>query len=231
MSPKVLLVDDSETERAFVTQRLLAAGYEVLGAANGREGLRALYKERPDIVVLDVIMPELDGWKTLEQIRDASDVPVIMLTERDTELERIRGLRQGADDYLGKPYSPGELMARMEAVLRRTGTGVEVRELWDDGVIRVDFDSREVTVRGEPVELTPLEFRLLAVLTENAGRVLTHDRLLELVWGDANAVLRDQVKLYVAYLRRKIEEDPASPKLILTARGVGYRYQLPVSSG
>jgi two-component system KDP operon response regulator KdpE len=148
-----------------------------------------------------------------------------MLTQRNSELERIRGLKQGADDYLGKPYSPGELMARIEAVLRRTGTGAEVREVWDDGDVRIDFDSRQVTVRREPVDLTPLEFRLLSVLTENAGRVLTHDQLLQLVWGDTTAVLRDQVKLYVGYLRRKIEREPANPELILTARGIGYRYR------
>src|SRR6185295_15968861 len=126
MSPRVLLIDDSETERAFITERLLGHGYEVLGAVNGREGLGRLYQGRPDIVVLDVVMPELDGWKTLEQIRDASNVPVIMLTERAAELDRIRGLREGADDYLGKPYSPAELVARIEAVLRRTGTGASV---------------------------------------------------------------------------------------------------------
>ncbi len=224
---RVLLVEDSETERAFITQRLLAAGYEVLGAANGREAMRTLFRSRPDIVVLDVVMPELDGWRTLEQIRDASEVPVIMLTQRNTEIERIRGLRHGADDYVGKPYSPAELMARIDAVLRRTGTGSEVREVWDDGEVRIDFDSHTVTVRGTQVELTPLEFRLLVVLTENAGRVLTHDRLLDLVWGSPGAVIKDQVKLYVAYLRRKVEADPSAPRLIVNVRGVGYRYRRP----
>ncbi|HVT20771.1 MAG TPA: response regulator transcription factor [Mycobacteriales bacterium] len=223
----MLLVEDSETERAFITQRLLAAGYEVLGAANGREAMRTLFRSRPDIVVLDVVMPELDGWRTLEQIRDASEVPVIMLTQRNTEIERIRGLRHGADDYVGKPYSPAELMARIDAVLRRTGTGSEVREVWDDGEVRIDFDSHTVTVRGTHVELTPLEFRLLVVLTENAGRVLTHDRLLDLVWGSPGAVIKDQVKLYVAYLRRKVEADPSAPRLIVNVRGVGYRYRRP----
>jgi two-component system KDP operon response regulator KdpE len=223
----VLLVEDSETERAFITQRLLAAGYEFLGAANGREAMRTLFRSRPDIVVLDVVMPELDGWRTLEQIRDASEVPVIMLTQRNTEIERIRGLRHGADDYVGKPYSPAELMARIDAVLRRTGTGSEVREVWDDGEVRIDFDSHTVTVRGTHVELTPLEFRLLVVLTENAGRVLTHDRLLDLVWGSPGAVIKDQVKLYVAYLRRKVEADPSAPRLIVNVRGVGYRYRRP----
>jgi DNA-binding response OmpR family regulator len=225
MSPRVLLIEDSETERALITARLLGNGYEVLGAVNGREGLSRLYQSRPDIVVLDVVMPELDGWKTLEHIRDVSNVPVIMLTERDAELERVRGLREGADDYLGKPYSPAELVARIEAVLRRTGTGVSVRDVFDDGEVRIDFGSHEVTVRGERVELTPLEFRLLAVLTESAGMVLAHDQLLELVWSDPGAVMRDQVKLYVGYLRRKIEENPAEPRLVETVRGFGYRYR------
>jgi DNA-binding response OmpR family regulator len=227
MSVRVLLIEDSETERAVVTQRLRSAGFEVLGAASGREGLRSIHEDRPDIVVLDIVMPDLDGWTTLNYIRDMSSIPVIMLTQRDAEIERIRGLKQGADDYIGKPYSPGELIARIEAVLRRTGGGAAVRAPWDDGQVRIDFASRAVTVRGRAVELTPLEFRLLSVLTDNAGRVLDRKRLLEMVWGATSGDAPERVKLYVAYLRHKIEEDPANPRLILTTRGVGYRYQLP----
>jgi DNA-binding response OmpR family regulator len=230
MSARILIIEDSETERAFVSRRLEAAGFDVLSASNGREGLRALHEERPDIVVLDIVMPELDGWTTLEHIRDMSDVPVIMLTQRDTEIERIRGLRSGADDYVGKPYSPGELAARIEAVLRRSRVGTGVREPWDDGEVQIDFSTREVVVRGTAVELTPLEFRLLSVLTAHAGRVLQHGRLLELVWG-GEAQRRDRLKLYVQYLRRKIERDPAKPRLIVTARGFGYRYEPPTPDG
>jgi DNA-binding response OmpR family regulator len=225
VSPRVLLIDDSETERAVVADRLGKSGYDVVLAGDGRDGLRRLYETRPDIVLLDVVMPELDGWKTLELIREVADVPVIMLTARNTEIERVRGLRGGADDYLGKPFAPAELLARIEAVLRRRPEQTTVRELWDDGLIRIDFASHEVTVRDEPVSLTPLEFRLLAALTENAGQVLSQDQLLELVWADPHGASPQQVKLYVGYVRKKIEADPAKPELIETVRGFGYRYR------
>jgi DNA-binding response OmpR family regulator len=222
---RILLVDDSETDRAIVSGRLRKAGYDVVLANDGREGLRALYASHPDLVLLDIEMPELDGWKTLELMREVSDVPVIMLTAHDTEIERVRGLRGGADDYVGKPFAPAELEARIEAVLRRTGGHVEARALFDDGVVRIDFAQREVTVRGEPATLTPLEFRLLGALTEHAGQVLSREQLLDLVWDIHFDTGGDQVKLYVRYLRRKLERDPARPELIETVRGFGYRYR------
>ena len=223
---RVLLIEDSVAERAIVCDRLRRDGYDVIEAGDGREGLRRLYESHPDIVLLDVVMPELDGWKTLDQIRQVTNVPVIMLTARNTDIERVRGLRTGADDYLGKPYSPAELVARIEAVLRRGGGEQgKPREVWDDGTVRIDFGSTEVTVHGEAVSLTPLEFRLLAVLTEYAGQVLSSDQLLELVWGDPIAASTGQVKSSVGYLRRKIERDPAAPELVETVRGFGYRYR------
>jgi DNA-binding response OmpR family regulator len=200
------------------------AGHRVSAAPDGRAGLRMLYDLRPDLVLLDVVMPGIDGWKTLELIREVSNVPVIMLTARDSEIERVRGLRGGADDYVGKPFGHAELAARIEAVLRRANEKPAVREVYDDGVVYIDFDGHEVRVRGERVELTPLEFRLLSALTENAGLVLSRDQLLDLVWG-AGYDSGDQVKLYVRYLRRKIELDPADPELIETVRGFGYRYR------
>src|SRR5262245_31800525 len=172
-SKTVLVIDDSDTVRAAVSDRLERGGYTVASAENGREGLRRLYEIKPDVVLLDVVMPELDGWKTLELIRDVSDVPVIMLTSRDSEVERVRGLRGGADDYVGKPFSQAELSARIEAVLRRSGQTAEAKELYDDGTVRIDFAARSVTVRGDTVALTPLEFRLLATLTEHTGHVLS----------------------------------------------------------
>lgn len=223
----ILIVDDSDSERAFIADRLRKLGYRVETASGGREGLRVLYQSRPDLVLLDVVMPELDGWKTLELMRDLSDVPVIMLTARDAEIERIRGLRGGADDYVGKPFSAGELAARIDAVLRRASGKPRTRERFDDGVVSIDFATREVVVRGESVALTPLEFRLLAAFTENAGRVLSPEQLLDLVWGEAFAVVRDEVRSYVSYLRRKIERDPSRPELIENVRGFGYRYRKP----
>jgi DNA-binding response OmpR family regulator len=223
----VLVIDDSETLRASVSERLERSGYTVASATNGREGLRRLYETKPDVVLLDVVMPELDGWKTLELIRDVSDVPVIMLTSRDTELERVRGLRSGADDYMGKPFSQAELSARIEAVLRRAGEKTEAKERYEDGAVCIDFTKREVTVRGGPVSLTPLEFRLLAVLTEHAGQVLSRQQLIDLVWGRNYESSGDPVKIYIGYLRRKIEADHKAPELVETVRGFGYRYKKP----
>ncbi len=228
MSTRVLLIEDSEVERAVTTDRLERAGYVVSTAADGAEGLRRLYDVRPDIVLLDVVMPGPDGWKTLDSIRQVTDVPVLMLTSLDSHIERVRGLKAGADDYIAKPYDAAELLARIEAVLRRTSaSAATVKELWDDGVVRIDYGSGEVVVQGRSVTLTPLELRLLATLTEHAGQVLSRDQLLELVWGDADVRSGDEVKLYVGYLRRKIELDPARPELIETVRGFGYRYKKP----
>ncbi len=221
----ILLIDDSETQRVVLTDRLQRLGYVVTSAADGRAGLRELYNRRPDIVLLDVLMPELDGWGTLERIREISDVPVIMLTSQDTEIDRVRGLRGGADDYVGKPFSPAELAARVEAVLRRTGEREKVRDRFDDGVVMIDFGTRDVTIRGNAVHLTPLEFRLLAALTEHAGQVLSRDQLLDLVWGSTYDVTDDQVKTYIGYLRRKIGDDAVDSQLIETVRGFGYRYR------
>jgi DNA-binding response OmpR family regulator len=220
MGVHVLLIEDSETERTVTLDRLRRAGYEVTAAVDGTEGLRKLYDSRPDVVLLDVVMPGRDGWKTLELIREVSAVPVIMLTGADSSIERVRGLNGGADDYVVKPYDAAELLARIEAVLRRTGDTVQAKEVFDDGFVRIDYRASEVSVHGAPVQLTPLEYRLLAALTEHAGQVLSRDQLLELVWGDAHARSGDQVKLYVGYLRRKLEDE----SLIETVRGFGYRF-------
>jgi DNA-binding response OmpR family regulator len=218
----VLLVDDSATERAAVTDRLERAGHRVVAAEDGRAGLRMLYDVRPDIVLLDVVMPEIDGWEALARIRDVSDVPVIMLTARGDELERVRGLRGGADDYVTKPFSSMELAARIEAVLRRAEARQGMAESFDDGVVTIDFGKRHVTVRGDEVLLTPLEFRLLATLTSHAGQVLSRDQLLDAVWSGDHEGGPSEVKLYISYLRKKV-----GAELIETVRGFGYRYPKP----
>jgi DNA-binding response OmpR family regulator len=225
MTVRVLVIEDSETERLLIADRLERAGYLVATSPDGRDGVRRLYDVRPDIILLDVVMPELDGWQTLELVRQITDVPVIMLTGLNSEIERVRGLRGGADDYIGKPYGAPELLARVEAVLRRTTKPTTIREVWDDGTVCIDFSAGEVTVRGEQVALTPLEFRLLVALTEHAGQLLSRGQLLQLVWGDAANRSGDEVKLYVGYLRRKIEHDAAAPELVETVRGFGYRYR------
>jgi len=222
--PVILLVDDSETTAAVVGRRLEDAGYRVHVVRNGRAALRALYDVRPDVVLLDVVMPLLDGWQTLSMIRQISDVPVIILSSRDSELERVRGLKGGADDYVCKPFSPTELTARVAAQLRRSRRSA-VHAPYDDGVVRLDVANAEVSVRGRPVHVTPSELRLLATLTAHAGTVLSPERLLELAWNDESGINLDRVRLYVRYLRAKIERDPSQPELIENVRGFGYRYR------
>jgi DNA-binding response OmpR family regulator len=231
MSPRtrVLVIDDDEVTRALVRGVLERAGHDVREAGDGRAGLRELYSATPDLVLLDVEMPELDGWATLERIRDLSDVPVLMLTARETELERVRGLQGGADDYVVKPFGHQELVARVQALLRRAGD--RDRDSEPDGYVdaRVEIDVAQRAVRcdGRDVQLTPLEFKLLMTFVRNPNQVLSRDQLLELVWGDTLGVSPEQVKLYVGYLRRKL--DPLMPTTtpIETVRGFGYRYRRP----
>jgi DNA-binding response OmpR family regulator len=173
--------------------------------------------------VLDVSMPELDGWGTLERIRELSDVPVVMLSALGAELEKVRALRGGADDYVTKPFGRQELLARVETVLRRAPSR-NVRDTYADRVVEVDFGERRVSAGGQEVELTPLEFRLLTAFVDHQGQLLAHDQLLELAWGGERGTSRDQVKLYVGYLRRKLASAGVAPETIETVRGFGYRY-------
>jgi DNA-binding response OmpR family regulator len=221
----VLVVDDDPDIRGLVKELLDRQGYVVTEAANGKDALRAFFATPPDAVLLDVSMPELDGWQTLERIRDLSDVPVAMLTARGAELEKVRGLKAGADDYITKPFGRQELLARIEAMLRRAGPREEAQETYADGLLQVDFAERSVSVHGSEVALTPLEFRLLATFVRHPGQLLSHDQVLEQVWGDSFSASRDQVKLYVGYLRRKLEGAGADPTVIETVRGFGYRYR------
>lgn len=221
----VLVIDDDADIRGLLRELLGRAGYEVVDSSNGREGLRALYGSAPDLVLLDVSMPEMDGWQTLERIRDVSEVPVIMLTARTAELEKVRGLKAGADDYVTKPFGRQELLARVEAHLRRSGDRVEQPGTYADGLITIDFAQREVTVAGQGVALTPLEFKLLATFVRHPNQVLSHDQLLELVWGDSLIGSRARTKLYVGYLRQKLAVGDSGESPIETVRGFGYRYR------
>ena len=223
---RVLVIDDDADVRGLVAELLGRAGLSVEQAEDGRSGLRALHKTPPDLVVLDVSMPDLDGWQTLERIRDLSEVPILMLTARGDELERVRGLQAGADDYVIKPFGRQELLARVQALLRRAGReAAQQQEHYVDDRLTIDFAQRAVNFEGEAVSLTPLEFRLLAAFVRHPRQVLSREQLLELVWGDSYGVSGDQVKLYVGYLRRKLApEDPAGAP-IETVRGFGYRYK------
>jgi DNA-binding response OmpR family regulator len=224
---EVLVVEDEEDVRRLVRVLLERAGHDVIEAANGVEALASIQRSQPDLVVLDITMPELDGWQTLERIRDVSDVPVLMLTARAGELDKVRGLRGGADDYVTKPFGRQELLARVEALLRRTSGPPEVRSAYEDAAVRIDYVSREVTAAGSAVQLTPLEFKLLSTFVSHPNETLGRERLLELVWGDTEGFGGDQVKLYVGYLRRKLGWDAAASP-IETVRGFGYRYRPPV---
>jgi DNA-binding response OmpR family regulator len=223
--PPILIADDDADVRRLIVVLLERAGYRALEAGDGREALRLLYAQRPAAVVLDVAMPGLDGWKVLERIREVSDVPVLMLTVQGEELHRVRGLRAGADDYVPKPFGRQELLARIEALLRRSGGNAEVTEAYRDELLEVDFQQRSVLVRGEPVSLTPLEFRLLGAFLRNPGQLLSRDQLLELAWGDPAARSREEVKLYIGYLRRKLDAAADAGVAIETVRGFGYRYR------
>jgi two-component system KDP operon response regulator KdpE len=221
----ILVVDDERRMIQFVRMNLEAEGARVIQAENGLEAVTKVREQIPDAVVLDVMMPELDGFEALKIIRGFSDVPVIMLTVRADEEERVRGLELGADDYLGKPFSPRELVSRLKAVLRRSAP-----ETVKEGILRVDddlsidFRNRKAIVRGQSVKLRPTEWRLLHHLVQNAGWVMTHDMLLSKVWGPEYTGSDEYVRLYITYLRQKIEPDPAHPKYILTERGTGYRF-------
>jgi DNA-binding response OmpR family regulator len=222
MASRVLVADDEADLRLLLRELLERAGYDVRDEPDGRAALRALFDWRPDLVLLDVGMPGLDGWQTLERIRDVSDVPVVLLTARATELEKVRGLRGGADDYVTKPFGRQELLARVDALLRRPGAGRrDEPEVYADGFLELDQAQRSVTVGARPVQLTPTEFRLLGAFVRHPNRVLSADQLGELVWGDRGGGTRDRVKIYVGYLRRKLGD--GAP--IETVRGFGYRYR------
>jgi len=222
---RILIVDDDAEIRLLLTELLTRAGFQVNEAVDGRSALRQLYETSPALVILDVTMPDMDGYQTLERIRDLSDVPVIMLTARTQELERVRGLAAGADDYVAKPFGRQELLARVQALLRRSGGKPEMNESYRDDFVDIDYPQRRVLVRDREVQLTPLEFKLLSTFVQHPNQVLSRDQLLELVWGDPYGVSGDQVKLYVGYLRKKLV--PASPEQapIETVRGLGYRYK------
>jgi DNA-binding response OmpR family regulator len=222
---RILIVDDDAEIRLLLNELLTRAGFQVTEAGDGRSALRQLFETPPALVILDVTMPEMDGYQTLERIRDLSDVPVIMLTARTQELERVRGLASGADDYVAKPFGRQELLARVQALLRRSGGKVEVTESYRDGFVEIDYPQRRVLVHDREVQLTPLEFKLLSVFVQHPSQVLSRDQLLELVWGDPYGVSGDQVKLYVGYLRKKLVPDSPDTAPIETVRGFGYRYK------
>jgi len=222
----ILVVDDEPRMIRFIRMNLELEGYRVVEATNGLEAVERVREDLPDLLVMDVQMPEIDGFEALERIRQVSTVPVIMLTVKADEEDKIRGLELGADDYVTKPFSPRELSSRIKALLRRlempsppakTVTRIDDR-------LTVDFQRHEVLVDGKPVKLRPTEYRLLYHLISNAGWVMSHETLLSKVWGHEYRDESHLLRLYITYLRKKIEAEPSDPQYILTERGVGYRF-------
>jgi DNA-binding response OmpR family regulator len=225
VSEKILVIDDEETTVQLITMLLERRGFEVIKGYRAEEGLRKAYRHQPDLVLLDIMMPDMDGWEVCKRLREMSDVPIIFLTARGEVRDVVRGLEMGADDYVVKPYDNDELVARVRAHLRRSPRPNTSEELvFDNGDFRINFLNREVYVRNEIKHLTPKEFNLLGVLVRNAGRVVTRNELVTQAWGEEYGDAIDSLKLYIHYLRQKLEINPEQPDYILTSRGVGYRF-------
>lgn len=223
---RILVVDDEKGLVKIIRLNLQQDGFEVVEANNGTEAMDKLRTTLPDLILLDVMMPDLDGFTVLKMVREIGGTPVIMLTAKGEEKDIIKGLELGADDYITKPFSPRELTSRIRAVLRRGSftKDEESGRIVVDDRLTIDFDRHEVWIEGELVQLRPTEYRLLYHLVQNAGWVLTHDQILNKVWGYEYENEPHYVRLYINYLRKKLEVDPSDPKYILTERGVGYRF-------
>lgn len=226
MSTKVLVIDDDRTLTELVSYILKAEGYTPIVAADGGQGIARFIEQQPDLVVLDVTMPGLNGFEVCQRLRALTATPIIMLTAQDSEEEVVRGLDLGADDYIVKPFKPRAFIARVRANLRRVTTGALKDEIaYNDGYLGVNFAARRVTLRGEEVKLTPTEFKLLAAFVNRRGRVLTFRQLLEEVWGFEYIDELDYLRVYVWHLRRKLEPDPKHPIYFLNELNTGYRFE------
>ena len=223
--PLVLIVDDELPIRRFLRVSLAGEGYRVVEAATAGEALDQIAAQRPDVVVLDLGLPDRDGVEVIREVREWSPVPIVVLSVRDREHDKVAALETGADDYLTKPFGVGELMARLRVALRHASLagGTADEPVFTTGELRVDLARRQVFVAGREVRLTPIEYKLLALLVKNAGKVLTHRQLLRQVWGPEYGDENHYVRVYVAQLRRKLEADPARPRYLRTESGVGYR--------
>jgi DNA-binding response OmpR family regulator len=225
---RLLMVEDDPDITLALRLLFTRAGYEVSHAGDGRSGLREAYASHPDLVVLDVGLPEMDGWQVLERLRDVSDVPVLVLTAHGQETDKVRGLRSGADDYLTKPFANAELLARVEALLRRASNAATwASQVYDDGLLNLDPTGRRAYVDGEEVRLTPTEFRLLNALVRHAGAVLSPNQLLAQAWDDPTGIGQERVKFAVLRLRRKLGWTDPETSPIESVRGFGYRYRRP----
>ncbi len=226
---KILVIDDDPEILELVSLLFARAGAHVSTARDARQGLRHFYDHRPDLVILDLMMPGLDGWDMCERLRELSDVPVMMLTALNQTENVVRGLEHGADDYVTKPFANQVLLARARALLRRAEQSAPAQRplVYDDGYLTIDLERRRVRVREQPAELTPTEYSLLAYLLKHASRVLTHEQILEQIWGPECLDSTHYVHVYVHRLRQKLEQDPEYPRYLHTEPGVGYRFEPP----
>jgi DNA-binding response OmpR family regulator len=225
----ILVVDDEPHVLKLIKANLESSGYKVLTAADGTQAIETVERELPDLVILDIMLPKMDGYSVCGRIREFSIVPVIMLTARSAQVDLVHGFEVGADDYLTKPFDVTELLMRVQAVLRRSKWPEEmmVRQKFKAGPIEIEFAQHRVTVDGQPVKLTPTEYRLLAYLASNANRVLMHRELLRGVWGPEYGDETEYLRVYVRYLRQKLEPDPSNPRYLLTQPGAGYMLYQP----
>jgi DNA-binding response OmpR family regulator len=227
-SARILLVDDEQAVQTLLTYPLRRDGYEVIAAGDGQEALRRFAEQRFDLVVLDLMLPKLDGIEVCRRMRSRSQVPIIMLTAKGDEIDKVVGLEMGADDYITKPFSMREFRSRVKAALRRSrmpGAGQAVAEPIQIGDLHIDFERRAVTVRDEPVQLTFVEFEILGALARAPGRVMSRETLLQHVWGDSDYRDPRTVDVHIRHLREKVERQSRSPEYLLTVRGVGYRFR------
>ncbi|OGO15765.1 MAG: hypothetical protein A2Y93_08675 [Chloroflexi bacterium RBG_13_68_17] len=226
MTHKILVVDDDETLLRFVSEYMTREGFQLLTADRGTLALRQLYEERPDLIVLDVMMPGMDGWEVCARVRELTDVPVVMLTAKTSEADKLRGFRLGVDDYITKPFSLAELAARIRAVLSRSATQREGEPaVYTVGPLLIDVRRREILRENEPVAVTPTEFRLLSALARRAGQAVSQEDLVTEVWGSLRQESSSALRRYIWFLRQKIEEDPDNPRHLMTVRGFGYRLE------
>jgi DNA-binding response OmpR family regulator len=223
----ILLVDDDPALLRLVTMSLRGEGYRVITAYRGADALRLAYREQPDLIILDIMMPHMDGWEVCQRLREMTDTPIIFLTARDGLQDRLRGFAAGADDYIAKPFNIDELLLRIAAVLRRAEQKRRPPSVlsFDDGNLEIDLDGHRVTLQGEEVSLTLKELKVLACLVKQAGKVVSGEQILLEAWGESYSGTADYVRAYISRLRRKLEEEPENPRYILTQHGAGYRFQ------
>ena len=225
MTETVLLIDDDATLLELLAEHIRMAGYQILMANRGEDGIALALEKQVDLVILDVMMPGMDGWEVCRRLRETSNVPILMLTAKGEEIDKLRGFHLGVDDYVSKPFSFAEVVARIHALLARTQRNSSRVSHFTTGEITIDFDQHKVTVEGDVVELSPTEYRLLETLAQQAYRTIPTEQLVVRVWGESYSGEIEHVKRYIWALRKKIERNPGDPRHILTERGFGYRFE------